>query len=498
MVKPRVLIVEDEAQFCRRLEIDFGEEFSFEKAQNMAFAWHFLRREHFDLLLFDLNMKGEDGFEEGLNRIIDVKQQYPNLPLIVVSKDSETADACRAGSNGADNFLFKGRYEIELWRTIFRNTIKIKQIKTNNATSKKTNAPLSNVSIIAEDAHPFIGSSDAICRVREELEGIGQANDNITVLITGETGVGKEVAARYLHCVSQRSTQPFCTVPLSSLQSNLIESELFGHQSGAYTDAKKDKIGYFRQADKGILFLDEIGDINADTQTRLLRFLQDKTMRPIGSDSDIRLDVQTVTATNKDLREEVRNRKFREDLFYRLNFYPVRIPPLRERASDIPLLIAHYLQIPVAEVKATMTSEVYTKLIQNTWQGNIRELSATVGFMKLRRNMQKKDHFDVDCLPDEMRFQHSLKPTSTPSVFLPFGGIQDPSNELSHDEQITLADLDRIEKSLARSSGNKGIAAESLDMTADNLRYRVIKYEKLFPEQVRRFHHINRAYFTKK
>ena len=491
MAIPRILIIDDDYQFCLTIERDFKENFSIQKAKDMDFGRHYLDRETYDLLLFDLQLNKGEGYEIGLSLIPELRKKYSHVPLIVVSTDEKREDACLAGQNGASYFLWKGDYIAKKWEKVFLSVIEFNQLKTANTHLKTQNEALKTRLVDVENmAYPFIGNSESISKIKAELEAIGRRTDSTTILITGETGVGKEVAARYFHRVSTRHSQPFRTVPLSSMPSNLIENELFGHRKGAFTDAKEDKIGYFRQADKGVLFLDEIGDINYDVQLRLLRFLQDKIIRPVGSDTDIQLDIQTVAATNKDLREEMNNKRFRQDLFHRLNIFPVRIPPLRERASDIPLLLAHFLRVPVATIREQMAHDVYNQLMQYAWPGNIRELSATVSSMTLRRDMHDKKCIDMDCLPEDIREMNNLVSYFTPSVSTPFESI-------SHDEKIAIADLERIEKALARSLGNKSLAAESLNMTADDLRYRVRKYAKSFPEDTKRYHHIIKAYLSK-
>ena len=489
---PKILLIDDEYQFCRMMAQDFGNAFTFRIAKDIDFGWHYLRQEAYDLLLLDLKLIPEGTYQVGIDLIPEIKKRYPYLPLIAISDDEERADIVLSMKNGADDFLWKVDYNIPKWTKIFHNTLKIKQLEAVNTNLKTQNDTLKSRLIAAENNQfPFIGNSEAICNIRDELENVGQHPSNITLLVTGETGVGKEVAARYFHRVSNRADQVFRTVPLSSMSANLIESDLFGHKKGAFTDAKEDKKGYFVQADKGILFLDEIGDINHDVQLRLLNFLQNRIIRPQGSDTDIALDVQIVAATNKNLKEAIGQKAFREDLFYRLNGYTIHIPPLRERVSDIPLLLAHYMKISPSDVEEYMTKDTYKRLIQHPWYGNIRELAATANSMMLRRDLARKERIDEACLPEDIRKSAATSFTTHPSV-------STPQNDLPHEEEMAIADLKRIEQALSRAMNNKSIAAQSLNMTADDMRYRVNKYHKNFPEHTQNFHHIHQAYLSKK
>ena len=492
MALPSILLIENDHKFCRLIKQDFGDIFTFTIAKDIDFGWHYLRQETYDLLLFDLELINGTGYKLGLDLIPKIKKMYPHLPLIVISNDDERADIVVSMKNGADDFLWKGDYNISKWTKIIYNTLKIKQLEAANTNLKTQNDTLKTRLIAAENNQfPFIGNSEAICNIRAELENVGQHPSNITLLVTGETGVGKEVAARYFHRLSNRANQPFRTVPLSSMSANLIESDLFGHKKGAFTDAKEDKKGYFVQADKGILFLDEIGDINHDIQLRLLNFLQNRIIRPQGSDTDIPLDVQIVAATNKNLKEALTHREFREDLFYRLNGYTIHIPPLRERVSDIPLLLAHYMKISPSDIEEYMTKDTYKRLIQHPWHGNVRELAATANSMMLRRDLARKERIDEACLPEDIRKSAATSFPTHPSV-------STPQSDLPHEEEMAIAELKRIEQALSRAMNNKTIAAQSLNMTADDMRYRVNKYHKSFPEHIQHFHHIHQAYLSKK
>ena len=270
----------------------------------------------------------------------------PRIPIIVITNARQSSLAVESIKQGADDFIRKDEGSKEEWKRLFDRYL---------SGSAAQNSPSTNVKLPTKNKeYRFIGETPKIVQIKHFLEKLSE-NPDVTVLITGETGVGKEVAARYLHQIGVRRGKPFQAVHVSSMSPTLLESELFGHKKGAFTDARSDKKGAFERANGGILFLDEIGEINPELQIKLLRFLENKVITPVGGE-EIQLDIQILAATNRNLKEEIDKGHFRADLYHRLNQFPIQIPPLRDRRPDIPLLIRHYLE-KEGEFESSLTKE---------------------------------------------------------------------------------------------------------------------------------------------
>ena len=294
-----------------------------------------------------------------------------------------------------------------------------------------------------------------------------------------QTGTGKEVAARYLHSQGLRQEQPFIGVNLSAIQDTLLESTLFGSVKGAYTGSTRDVEGYFRQANGGILMLDEIGDINADIQIKLLRFLENRLIRPVGGDKDVRLDVQIVAATHQNLGRLSQNGKFRADLLQRLKTFTVTLPPLRERREDIVPILKHYLG-PNQSYEALLDKTALRLLQDYYWPGNIRELRNAVSYMLLRLKILGRSTANEECLPQEIREYDGRAPM--PQV------EKDDHTVRSREEELALINLRRIEEALRMKNKVKQDAADMLDYkSADSLLYALKVAYKDFPGLFREF-----------
>ena len=275
----------------------------------------------------------------------------------------------------------------------------------------------------------------------------------------------------------------------------MLESTLFGHKKGAFTGATRDMEGYFNQANNGILMLDEIGDIDANIQIKLLRFLETKMIRPVGADKDIQLDVQIVAATHRDLKEEVEKGSFRADLYQRLKAMVVKIPSLRERKPDIPLILQHYY--PEVDIKQMISPSAMDKLINYRWPGNIRELKNAISYMQLRRKIFDKNQIDLECLPVEIQEFDELSydmGRAAPPEPPPLAANQIPAN-LSIEEEHALIDLRKIEQSLIRKNKVKKDVATELGLeNTDNLRYKIKKYFDKHPHLFKDFPVICESY----
>ena len=315
-----------------------------------------------DALLTDIRMPGMDGIE----LLQNVKIHFPNLPVIVMTAHSDLESAVSAFHSGAFEYLPKPFDIEEVVSLVHRACINSKQ---------QTNTQPSDDGNIADSTPEIIGEAPAM---QEVFRAIGRlARSHITVLINGESGTGKELVAKALHRHSPRANKPFIALNMAAIPKDLMESELFGHEKGAFTGAQSRRSGRFEQADGGTLFLDEIGDMPADTQTRLLRVLADSEFYPVGSHSTIKANVRIIAATHQNLELLVAKGRFREDLFHRLNVIRIHIPPLQDRSEDIPLLMRHFLAIAATELNTDvkmLPPDVATYLCSLNWPGNVRQL----------------------------------------------------------------------------------------------------------------------------
>jgi len=285
-----------------------------------------------------------------------------------------------------------------------------------------------------------------------------------TVLLTGESGTGKDLAAKVIHYSSDRASRPFMNITCSALPETLLESELFGHERGAFTGADRQKRGLLESADGGTVFLDEIGEMNPLLQAKLLRFLEEKSFKRVGGSTDVKVDVRVIAATNRSLQEEVKKEKFREDLFYRLNVMPVVLPPLRERPDDIPLLIDHYIDVFNTEFRKRIrgvTPEAMAALKSYSWPGNVRELRNAV-----ERAMLLTNSIELTLEQFPVTSERATTNLSSQQVSLPSGGVN----------------LDELERSLVvqaleRSGWNQTRAASLLGLNRDQIRYRIEKFK---------------------
>jgi two-component system, NtrC family, nitrogen regulation response regulator GlnG len=328
---------------------------TFERAEHLLEA---VEQGRPDVLITDIRMPGMDGFAL-LER---VHGSYPDLPVIVMTAHSDLDNAVAAYRGGAFEYLPKPFDVDEAVELV------MKALRRNGRAASAQEAP-------EHDEIPLIGKAPAM---QEVFRSIGRlARSSMTVLITGESGTGKELVARALHRHSPRADRPFVALNTSAIASELLESELFGHERGAFTGADSRRIGRFEQADGGTLFLDEIGDMSPGLQTRLLRVLAESEFFRVGGQVSIRVDVRVIAATNQDLARAVRDGRFREDLYHRLNVIRIDTPPLRQRRQDIPLLLEHYLANAARELRApakVLNSEALEVLESYDWPGNVRQL----------------------------------------------------------------------------------------------------------------------------
>jgi two-component system nitrogen regulation response regulator NtrX len=387
MPKSRILVIDDEAAIRDSLRMTLEYEgYEFMGAATGQEGLTLAEREAPDLILLDVKMPGMDGLEV-LERLRNLNEA---LPVVVISGHGTISTAVEATKKGAFDFIEKP-FASERVLVSLRNALDQRQLKDENRSLRKA----------VEVKHQMIGESAALKQV---MAAVGRAAPtNATVLIQGESGVGKELVARTIHRNSLRSRERFVQVNCAAIPEELIESELFGHERGSFTGATEKQVGKFEQADRGTIFLDEVGDMSAKTQAKVLRVLQEGEVERLGSARTIKVDVRVIAATNKNLEEEIEKGRFREDLYFRLAVIPIQVPPLRERPEDIPLLARHYMDFFSRENNTRpkrITQAALDALQRFRWKGNIRELRNTVERLNI---MTSGDTIDVADLPETVR-----------------------------------------------------------------------------------------------
>ncbi len=355
-----VLIIDDERSIRNTLsDILANEKYQVDSAENGEIALEKVKENKFDVILCDIKMPGMDGME-----VLDNILKISDTPVIMISGHGTIETAVDAIKKGADDYIEKPPDLNRLLITI-RNAMDKSKLITETKKLKK------QVSISWE----MVGESDSINNIKDMIERV--APTDARVLITGENGTGKELVARWLHEKSERSHAPFIEVNCAAIPSELIESQLFGHEKGSFTSAIKMRKGDFEQAHGGIIFLDEIGDMSLSAQAKVLRALQESKITRVGGEKDISVDVRVIAATNKNLKEEIQKEKFREDLYHRLGVILIHVPSLRERSDDIPLLADHFMQLTSensGKPVLTIEEDALKELKKMPWTGNIREL----------------------------------------------------------------------------------------------------------------------------
>src|SRR5436190_13040133 len=388
--KPMLLIVDDEKTQREGLRAALEDSFEVYAADSAAAATELLEREHFEVLLTDFRMPNEDGL-----KLIARAKSLPRPPIcILMTAYGSEETAVEAIKRGADDYIPKAKLNIEELEFRIRRAIRQQKLETENVSLRQqldTKYGLENI----------IGQSPVMVEIFDLVRQV--APSQTTVLVTGESGTGKELIARAVHGLSPRSRLPLVIVHCAALPATLLESELFGHEKGAFTGAHERRIGRVEQAQGGTLFLDEIGEIDPTIQIKLLRFLGERTFERVGSSKTLVADVRLIAATNKNLEEMVRQGKFREDLFYRLNVVPILMPPLRDRKEDIPLLAGAFLKEFVEKNNKSVNDfdpQAMEALINYNWPGNVRELRAAIeGAVVLGR----KDRVTLRDLPASIR-----------------------------------------------------------------------------------------------
>ena len=386
----RILIVDDERSMCELLEMDLRlRGFSAASCTSASDAWRALSEEAFDVVVTDVQMPGTTGIQ----LCERITTDFPELPVIVMTAFGSMETAVAALRAGAYDFVTKP-VEMDLLAAAIQRAARQRRLQRQvRELSETIDHRLSYSDII--------GDSPAMQRVYAQLAQLSPTDTS--VLLTGESGTGKELVARTIHRNSKRASQPFVAVNCAAIPEALLESELFGHAKGAFTDARQERHGLFARAESGTLFLDELGELPLTMQVKLLRALEERTIRPVGSDREVKIDIRLISATNRDLEAAIHDQRFREDLYYRVNVIQIELPPLRARGTDVLILAQHFIRTSALSMNKAVNgidNTVAEKLLAYPWPGNVRELRNVVERAMVLTN---SDRIMVDDLPEKVR-----------------------------------------------------------------------------------------------
>ena len=451
-MKPNLLIVDDEEHTREGLELSLEDKFEVFLASSAEEAFNAMDAEKFEVVLTDLRMSGVSGMS-----VIDFASKHASNPIcIMMTAYGEVDVAVEAMKRGAFDFLSKP-VNLEKLDLLIQRGLNEKDLKTEN---KELHQRLDKK--FSFDG--ILGKSPVLENVLDQVKLVGPSK--ATVLITGETGTGKELVAQAVHQNSDRSRGPFIAVHCAALPSNLLESELFGHEKGAFTGANERRIGRFESSKGGTLFLDEIGEIDASTQVKLLRFLESKSIERLGSSRTIEVDSRLVCATNRNLHKMVRNGELREDLYYRLNDETVDLPALRERGDDIVLLLRYFLSYFANEngfEEPLLEQDAVNILLKYSWPGNVRELRNFCENLVVLKRGSTITQYDLD-----PRFSHAVFENQEDQEILDHIS----SNSLSVEEN----EKRLLRNALLQSHGNKTKAAELMGISRRTLHRKLVRW----------------------
>jgi DNA-binding NtrC family response regulator len=442
-MKKRILVVEDEEKLRRVIELQLVTSgFDVEKAASAEEGLKVVDRA--DLVLTDLKLPKMDGLEF----LTVIRRQNANVPVVMMTAFGSVETAVGAMKAGATDFLLKP-FSLDHLMQVVHKALEVRALRDEN---RKLKEELGR----RYEYDNIVGRSEPMQEIFATIERV--APTRATVLLAGESGVGKDLIARAIHFHSPRRDRPLVKINCTAIPENLMESELFGYEKGAFTGANTSKPGKFEQADTGTVFLDEIGDVPASIQVKLLRILQEREFERLGSNVTRHIDVRVVAATNQDLRAALEQGTFREDLYYRLNVVPMNIPPLRERKVDIPFLANHFVQKLSPDTGGrveSITDSALDKLMQYHWPGNVRELENVI-----ERSLVMCTGTQLDA--GDIRLESAPRPRAqNENSFLPEGMTLD-----EYEQEL-------IREALRRADGNKSQAARMLGLTRNALRYRL-------------------------
>lgn len=439
----KILVIDDELSIRQMLKKVLEKAgYDVELAENGAIGLEKVKNELFDILLCDIKMPEMDGFVF----LDEVKKLEVSLTIIMMTSFGSVETAVEAIRRGAYDYISKPFKTDEVIIAIKKAEERQRLIKENTLLKWQSNQMLMDNTIF---------ESLAIKNVIAAVEKVAPYRQ--PVLITGESGVGKEVIAHLLHQKSHRASKPFVAINCAAIPENLLESEVFGYARGAFTDATKPKRGLFEYADGGTCFLDEISEMSESLQSKLLRFLEDGEIRPVGDVKTIKVDVRIISATNKDLKALVDEGRFRNDLYYRLNVIPIHIPPLRERKEDI----VAYVNLRLNKVKKEISKDALSVLLNYPWFGNFRELRNVIDRILIFSN---DNLIDIDDLPDYMFIRENINSEKVDSSILSLKKV------------IEDVERDYIKKALTLTNGNRLKAAKLLEISPRSIHYKIKEY----------------------
>ncbi len=449
--RTRILVVDDERSMREFLEIFFRREgYEVTTVGSVDEALLASEADDYDVVITDLQMPGRTG----LDLLHELRGSAPETPVIMITAFATTENAIAAMKEGAHDYITKP-FKVDEIRVVVEKALEKKSLASEN---RRLKSELRS----QVRSRNLIGNSAAMHRIYELVGQVAATKTN--VLISGESGTGKELVARAIHDQSERECAPFVAVNCAAIPENLLESELFGHVKGAFTGAVQNKAGLFETADGGTLFLDEVGELSPSLQVKLLRVIQDKTIRRVGGTSDRSVDVRLLAATNRHLDEEVAAGRFREDLYYRLNVIQVALPPLRERLDDVPLLVHHFIEKYSTELGKPISGasdEALDALLRYPFPGNVRELE---NIIERAVALSRGDWIDRDALAPGV-----LQPPSEASS----SRIPDEGADL--DAMLGSYERGLLLEALERSGGVKKRAAQLLGISFRSFRYRLEK-----------------------
>jgi len=456
---PPLLVVDDESNMRLSLRTLLGDEgYGVKAVESAEEALRLLEREKFFMVISDYRLSGMNGGEF----LARCRERWPAVPVLMITAYATPKLAAEAIKNGAFDYLPKPYEPEDLLNAVVRCAERYRLIKENAMLRARTSETY--------ELSDIIGESPRMAELRELIKTV--APSNATVLILGESGTGKELIAGAIHSLSERRESQYVRINCAAIPENLLESELFGHEKGAFTGAIKQKLGRVEEADGGTIFLDEIGDMSRSLQAKLLRFLEDGTFTRVGGNEELRVNVRLIAATNRDIVEAIRQHQFREDLFHRLNVVQFRPPPLRERGHDVVLLAEHFLKhfstAMRKQVKA-LSAAAKQKLLSHHWPGNVRELRNVIERAVI---LETTPEIQARNLPD-FAIESGLKKAESPSA--PAG--QSLDDAMAHFErELIMHTLEQNRFSVSR-------AAEHLKISRHALRYRMQRLNIISPTE---------------
>jgi DNA-binding NtrC family response regulator len=461
--KQTVLVVDDHESVRKQLYWALEENYHVLEANSRAQALALLDKESVNVVLCDLRLPpAESDISEGLAILEAIKKLNPLLPVIVITGDEDRETALKVVQRGAYDLFYKP-FNVDEVEIIVRRAAQHYQLEKDNLNLRD------ELRRTGGWQEGIVGSSPVLRRIIDQSRAV--AETSATVLITGESGTGKEMLAKFIHNISPRARAPFVAVNIASLPESLVEAELFGHEKGAYTDAKTKREGKFEQANMGTLFLDEIGELSPTMQVKLLRVLQERQFERLGGNQLITVDIRIIAATNRNLEEMVENGQFRADLYYRLNVINLELPPLRERPDDIPILATHFAAKASAKhgkPSPTFTPVFLNRLSSYRWPGNIRELENVIERAVV---ISPATILDDDLLPEKVLSQANTVQNTPPRSAVPqlelVDGILPP--DLSFETAITNFKRQLVRQALRECNGSRSEAAHRLKISRQYL-----------------------------